>query len=157
MIVFFTGINLVTVSTGYTSLFSRKPRYYKDVGINSFFSRTARLCNFVEVECFLLTYDLNGFQSRISRSLLTVISSQRDFVYSLIFFALPFIVTPCFVALRLKTCALLYIVYEEVFQKLWIMVLFPNFQNFHNFPIQSIRWRNYDLANWLWYVRKFIL
>ena len=34
---------------------------YKDVYINSFFPRTARLWNFLPEECFLLTHDLNGF------------------------------------------------------------------------------------------------
>ena len=53
------------------------PRCYKDVYVffsvfNSFFSRTARLWNSLPIECFPLTYDLNGFKSRINRHLLTV-------------------------------------------------------------------------------------
>ena len=44
---------------------------YKDVYVNSFFLRKARLWNFPCVECFRLTYDLNGFKSRINRHLLT--------------------------------------------------------------------------------------
>ena len=48
------------------------PRCYKDVYVNSFFPRTARLWNFLPIECFPLTYDLSGFQSRINRYLLTV-------------------------------------------------------------------------------------
>ena len=48
------------------------PRCYKDVYVNSFFRRTARLWNSLPIECFPLTYDLNGFKSRISRHLLTV-------------------------------------------------------------------------------------
>ena len=48
------------------------PRYYKDVYINSFFLRTARLWNSLPMECFPLTYDLSGFKSRIKRHLLTV-------------------------------------------------------------------------------------
>ena len=36
------------------------PRYY------SFFPRTARLWNSLPIECFPLTYDLNGFKSRIN-------------------------------------------------------------------------------------------
>ena len=48
------------------------PRCYKDVYVNSFFSRTARLWNSLPIECFLFTYDLNGFMSRINRHLLTV-------------------------------------------------------------------------------------
>ena len=65
-----------TGSAGSTSLFSRGllvilidcmiffvtiPRCYKDVYVNSFFPRTARLWNSLPIECFPLTYDLNGF------------------------------------------------------------------------------------------------
>ena len=48
------------------------PRCYKDVCVNSFFLRTARLWNSLLIECFSLTYDLSGFKSRINRYLLTV-------------------------------------------------------------------------------------
>ena len=48
------------------------PRYYKDVYVNSFFPRLARLWNSLPIECFPLTYDLNGFKSRTNRHLLTV-------------------------------------------------------------------------------------
>ena len=48
------------------------PRCYKDVYVNSFFFRTARLWNSLPIECFPLTYDLNDFKSRINRYLLTV-------------------------------------------------------------------------------------
>ena len=48
------------------------PRCYKDVYVNSFFPRTARLWDSLLIECFPLTYDLNGFTSRINRHLLTV-------------------------------------------------------------------------------------
>ena len=48
------------------------PRGYKDVYVNSFFPRTARLWNSLPIECFPLTYDLNGFKSRINKYLLTV-------------------------------------------------------------------------------------
>ena len=48
------------------------PRCYKDVYVNSFFPRTARLWNSLPIECFPLTYNLNGFKSRINRHLLTV-------------------------------------------------------------------------------------
>ena len=44
------------------------PTCYKDVYVNSFFPRTARLWNSLSLECFLLTYD----KSRINRHLLTV-------------------------------------------------------------------------------------
>ena len=42
------------------------PRCYKDVYVNSFFPRTARLWNSLPIECFPLTYDLNGFKSRLT-------------------------------------------------------------------------------------------
>ena len=48
------------------------PRCYKYVYVNSFFARTARLWNFLPIECFSLTYDLSGLKSRIHRHLLTV-------------------------------------------------------------------------------------
>ena len=48
------------------------PRCYKDVYVNSFFPRTARLWNSLPIECFPLTYDLSGVKSRINRYLLTV-------------------------------------------------------------------------------------
>ena len=42
-------------------------RCYKDVYVNIFFPRTTRLRNFLPSVSFPLTYDLNGFKSRISR------------------------------------------------------------------------------------------
>ena len=48
------------------------PRCYKDVYVNSFFPRTARLWNSMPIECFPLTYNLNDVKSRINRHLLTV-------------------------------------------------------------------------------------
>ena len=48
------------------------PRFSKDVYINSFFPRTAKLWNSLRIECFPLTYDLSGFKSRINKHLLTV-------------------------------------------------------------------------------------
>ena len=48
------------------------PRCYKDVYVNSFFPRIAKLWNSLPIECFPLTYDLSGFKSRINRHLLTV-------------------------------------------------------------------------------------
>ena len=50
------------------------PRCYKDVYFNSFFPRTTRLWNSLPKKCFPLTYDLNGFKSRIKRHLLTLVS-----------------------------------------------------------------------------------
>ena len=48
------------------------PRCYKYVYVKSFFPRTARLWNSVPIECFLWTYDLNGFKFRINRQLSSV-------------------------------------------------------------------------------------
>ena len=48
------------------------PRCYKDVYVNSFFPRTARLWDSLPIECFPLTYDLSSFKSRINRYLLTI-------------------------------------------------------------------------------------
>ena len=48
------------------------PTCYKDVYVNSFFPRTARLWNSLPTECFPLTSNLNGFKSRINRHPLTV-------------------------------------------------------------------------------------
>ena len=48
------------------------PRCYKDALVNIFFPCTARLWNSLSKECFRLTYNLNGFKSRINRHLLTV-------------------------------------------------------------------------------------
>ena len=48
------------------------PRRYKDVYVNSFFPCTARLWNFLAIECFPLTYDLSGFKYRINRYMLTL-------------------------------------------------------------------------------------
>ena len=42
------------------------PRCYKDVYVNNFFPRTAKLCNSLPIECFPLTYDLSGVTSRIN-------------------------------------------------------------------------------------------
>ena len=52
--------------------FSTIPRCYKDVCVNSLFPCRARLWDSLPIECFPLTYDLNGFKSRINRHLLAV-------------------------------------------------------------------------------------
>ena len=44
------------------------PRWYKDVYVNSFF------LNSLPIECYNMTYDINGLKSRINRHLLTVSS-----------------------------------------------------------------------------------
>ena len=48
------------------------PGFYKDVYVNSFFPRTAKLRNSQPIQSFRLTYDLSDFKSRINRHLLTV-------------------------------------------------------------------------------------
>ena len=47
------------------------PRCYKDDYVNSFFPHKSRLWNSLPIECFLLTYDLNGLKSRKNRHILT--------------------------------------------------------------------------------------
>ena len=49
------------------------PRCYKDVYVNNFFPRTAKLWNSLPIECFPLICDLSGFKYRIDRHLLTVV------------------------------------------------------------------------------------
>ena len=51
------------------------PRCYKDVYVNSFFPRTAKLWNSLPIECFSLTYDLSGFKFRINRHLFLTVGS----------------------------------------------------------------------------------
>ena len=48
------------------------PICYKNVYVNSLFPRTARLWNSLPIECFSLTYDQKGFNSKITRHLLNV-------------------------------------------------------------------------------------
>ena len=66
-------------------------RCYKDVYVNSFFPRLARHWNYLPIECFSLTYDLNGFKSRINRHLLTVGSFLTSLLYALIFLCFFFL------------------------------------------------------------------
>ena len=44
----------------------------KMLDVNSFFPQTAGLWNYLPIECFPLTFDLEGFKCRINRHLLTV-------------------------------------------------------------------------------------
>ena len=46
------------------------PRCYKNIYVSSFFPCTAGLWNSLPIECFLLTYYLNSFKSRINRHFL---------------------------------------------------------------------------------------
>ena len=48
------------------------PRCCKNVYVNSFFACAARLWNSLPIECFPLTFYLNGFKSGINRHHLTV-------------------------------------------------------------------------------------
>ena len=45
------------------------PRCYEYVYVNSFFPRTARLWNFLSIECFTLTYDHSGFKFKLNRDI----------------------------------------------------------------------------------------
>ena len=47
-------------------------RCYKDVYVNCFFFYTTQLWTFLPTECFPLTYNLDGFESRINRHFLTL-------------------------------------------------------------------------------------
>ena len=63
------------------------PRCYKDFYVNSFFPRTARLWNCLPAECFPLTYDINGFNSRVNRDFFPwVLSIQFSSVIFIFFF-----------------------------------------------------------------------
>ena len=48
------------------------PRCFKNAYVNSFFPCKARFWNSLLIECFPLTYDLNGFKFRINRHLITI-------------------------------------------------------------------------------------
>ena len=80
------------------------PRCFKDVFINSFFPRTARLWNSLPVECFPLTYNLNGFKFRINWHLLI---NCRDFRYALTF--LCFFSSSSFLCWNVKLLSFLFI------------------------------------------------
>ena len=97
-----------TGSTGSTSLFSREVyslflidcmiflSLFLDVlrmSVSSFFPRKAWLWNPLPIECFPLTYNLDGFKSRINRHLLTVGFLKRFSVCFNIFV----LQTPCLV------------------------------------------------------------
>ena len=70
-------------------------RCYKDVYVNSFPPCTARLSNSVPIECFPLTYNVNGFKSRINRYLLICMCLLERFPVCFYLFVLLFLVTPC--------------------------------------------------------------
>lgn len=56
------------------------PRCYKDATANSFFPRSSRPCSSLLIECFLLTYCLNGFVSRLNSLLLSLINFYTAFL-----------------------------------------------------------------------------
>ena len=60
------------------------PWCYKDVSVNSFFPRTARLWNSLPAECFPFTYDLYSFKSRVN-SFSLGLSNYLSFIHSLFF------------------------------------------------------------------------
>ena len=76
-------------SIGSTSLFSREDcscysdklhdfsviilRCYMDIYFSSFFPRTARPWNSLPIEYFPLTFDLNGFKSKINELLVVAV------------------------------------------------------------------------------------
>ena len=81
------------------------PRCYKDVYVNSFFPRTARLRNSIPIECFPVTFDLSGSKSRINRHLVAVGSFWTDFLCGLLFLVtscLFVVVQPCMEWIRIK-------------------------------------------------------
>ena len=57
---------------------ARISRCYKDDYVNSLFPGPARLWNSLPMECFPLTYDVNGFKSKVNRHLSTVSLLKRD-------------------------------------------------------------------------------
>ena len=66
-------------------------RCYKDVYVNSFLPPTARLWNFLPIECFPLTCDLNDLKSRINRHLLIGGSFWTNFLNALTLLCLFFL------------------------------------------------------------------
>ena len=66
-------------------------------------SRTIRLWNSLATECFSLTYNLNGFKSRITRHLLTVGFFLSRFPVCFNLFVLLFLATPC-LAVAVQPC-----------------------------------------------------
>ena len=90
-------------STRLHDFFVTITRCYKDVYANGFFPLTTRLWNSLPIECFPLTYDLNGYKSRINRHIICRFFLKRFpvcFIYlfiHLFIFVLLFLVTLCLV------------------------------------------------------------
>ena len=72
------------------------PTCYKDVYVNSFFPLTARIWNSLPIDCFPLTYDLNNFESRVYRHLLSICSVETVLLFAFDLFLLLSLATPCF-------------------------------------------------------------
>ena len=101
-----------TGAVGSTSLFSRErstryserlhdfsvtsPRCYKDVYVSSFFPHTARPWGSLPIDCFPLTYNLNGFKSRINTPFVCWFF-LNIFLVLFNLLALLILVTPCLV------------------------------------------------------------
>ena len=62
------------------------PRGYKDFHVNSFSPCRARVWNFLPAECFPLTYDLNGFKSRVNRHIFGFPLNTFPIYFSFFFF-----------------------------------------------------------------------
>ena len=71
------------------------PRCYKDV--NSVFLCTARLLSSLPVECFPVTYDLNGLKSRINRHLFNCRLFLNRLPVCFNLFVFVFLLTPCLI------------------------------------------------------------
>ena len=90
------------------------PRCYKNDYVNNFFSHTARLHNFLPIECFSLTFNLNGFKSRIKRRLLSVSSFQKHYLHTLIY--LYALISLCSFFLKLYALKWLFSLVQSVLQ-----------------------------------------
>ena len=78
------------------------PRCHKDILLNSFFPGIARFLNSLPAECFPLTYDLNGFKSRVIRNLFSLGSFYIAFLYDLHLFLRFFEITSFAAAAQLR-------------------------------------------------------
>ena len=83
--------------------FATIPRCYKDVYVNSFFPRSARIRISLPIECFPLTYDLSGCKSKINRHLFNCRFFLNRFPVCFNLFVLFFLVTPC-LAVAVQPC-----------------------------------------------------
>ena len=64
------------------------PKCDKYFYVSSFFFRIARLWDSLPIECFPLTYDINGFKCKINRHRLTVGSFYTPFLVCFLSFLL---------------------------------------------------------------------